>query len=104
MNKLYDCKISKKFQHETFIVRYKPELQSHLDLHHDSSNFTFCVTFSAEKDYEGGGTWFPKHKTLLKAGQGVVAMHPGMMTHQHGVRPIISGQRYAMISFCKLQL
>ena len=104
LNKLYDCEISNDFQHETFIVRYRPELQGHLDLHHDSSNFTFCVTFSAEADYEGGGTWFPKHNTLLKAGQGVVAMHPGLMTHQHGVRPIISGQRYAMVSFCKLQL
>jgi len=104
LNKLYDCEISNDFKHETFIVRYRPELQGHLDLHHDSSNFTFCVTFSAEADYEGGGTWFPKHNTLLKAGQGVVAMHPGLMTHQHGVRPIISGQRYAMVSFCKLQL
>ena len=104
LNKLYDCEISNDFKHETFIVRYKPELQGHLDLHHDSSNFTFCVTFSAESDYEGGGTWFPKHNTLLKAGQGVVAMHPGLMTHQHGVRPIVSGQRYAMVSFCKLQL
>lgn len=103
LNKLYDCEIGQNFVHETFIIRYKPELQGHLDLHHDSSTFTFCVTFSAEDDYEGGGTYFPKHKLLLKAGQGVVAIHPGMMTHQHGVRPIIRGERYAMVSFCKLK-
>lgn len=103
LNKLYAMEIGQNFVHETFIIRYKPELQGHLDLHHDSSTFTFCVTFSSEDDYEGGGTYFPKHKLLLKAGQGVVAIHPGMMTHQHGVRPIIRGERYAMVSFCKLR-
>jgi len=40
---------------------------------------------------------------LLKAKQGEVAIHPGMMTHQHGVRPIIAGERYAMVSFCRLK-
>ena len=103
LNNLYNCEIMPQFEHETFIIRYKPELQGHLDLHHDHSTFTFCVTFSSDEDYEGGGTYFPKHKLLLKAKQGVVAIHPGMMTHQHGVRPIISGERYAMVSFCKLK-
>ena len=103
LNKLYNCEVNSNFIHETFIIRYKPELQGHLDLHHDSSSFTFCVTFSSEDDYEGGGTWFPKHNLVLKAKQGEVVMHPGLMTHQHGVRPITSGERYAMVSFCKLK-
>lgn len=103
LNKLYNCGIHSQFEHETFIIRYKPELQGHLDLHHDHSTFTFCVTFSSEEDYEGGGTYFPKHKLLLKAKQGEVVIHPGMMTHEHGVRPIIRGERYAMVSFCKLK-
>lgn len=102
LDKLYDCEIGDNFTHETFIIRYKPELQGHLDLHHDHSTFTFCVTFSSDQDYEGGGTYFPKHKLVLKANQGVVAVHPGMFTHRHGVRPIISGERYAMVSFCRL--
>jgi len=25
------------------------------------------------------------------------------MTHRHGVRPIISGERYAIVSFCNLK-
>ena len=103
LNKLYDCEILPHFEHETFIIRYKPELQGHLDLHHDHSTFTFCTTFSSDEDYEGGGTYFPKHKLLLKAKQGEVVIHPGMMTHQHGVRPIIAGERYAMVSFCRIK-
>ena len=46
-------------------------------------------------------TWM-NDKLVLKADQGVVAVHPGMFTHKHGVRPIVSGERYAMVSFCRL--
>ena len=104
INKLYDVNFDENFIHETFIIRYNPNFQGHLDLHHDSSTFTVCVTFSHEDDYEGGGTWFPKHKTLVKSKQGEVVIHPGQLTHQHGVRPIISGERYSMVSFCKKNL
>ena len=98
---LYDCPIG-NFIHETFIIRYRVENQSHLDIHHDSSSFTVCVTFSPENEYEGGGTYFPQHKLTLKTGQGTATIHPGKFTHKHGVKPIISGERYAMVSFCKL--
>ena len=98
---LYNLKVD-NFVHETFIIRYKPELQGHLNMHHDSSSFTFCTTFSADEEYEGGGTYFPKHNYFLKAGQGECVVHPGMLTHEHGVRPIIKGERYAMVSFCKV--
>ena len=103
INSLYDADINDSFTHETFIIRYNPEIQGHLDLHHDHSSFTVCITFSGEDEYEGGGTWFPKHKKLLKAGRGVVTIHPGIMTHKHGVRPITKGERYSMVSFCKLK-
>ncbi len=102
LNKLYDCEVNTTFKHETFIIRYKPELQSHLDMHHDHSSFTFCTTLSDESDYVGGGTWFPKHNLVLKGKQGEVTIHPGMFTHRHGVKPIISGERYAIVSFCKI--
>ena len=97
------------------ITRYKKH--GHYDFHFDGNGFTrfnmpqdqllhgtvrkLSMTIVLNEDYEGGGTYFPKHKLLLKAKQGVVAIHPGMMTHQHGVRPIIKGERYAMVSFCK---
>jgi len=103
LNDLYNFTLdANHLVHETFVIRYKPELQGHLDMHHDHSSFTFCTTFSADNEYEGGGTYFPKHQYFLKAGQGECVIHPGMLTHEHGVRPITSGERYAMVSFCKV--
>ena len=87
---------------ETFIIRYRPELQNSLNLHHDASEFSVILNLSKEgEDFEGGGTYFPQHELLLKAPKGHLVMHPGRMTHYHGVRPITSGERYVIVSFCK---
>ena len=91
----------KKLTHETFIVRYTPDKQGHLSLHNDNSVFSVITTLSAETDYEGGGTLFSKQKLLLKSPAGTVTIHPGRMTHRHGVRPIIGGTRYVIVSFVK---
>tara|TARA_B100000073_G_scaffold347670_1_gene362798 strand:- start:3060 stop:3680 length:621 start_codon:yes stop_codon:yes gene_type:complete len=103
INDLYGCKInSTRLVHETFIIRYNPEVQGHLDIHHDHSSFTFCTTLSNKTEYRGGGTYFPKQNNLLKAGQGECVVHPGMFTHEHGVRPITEGERYSIVSFCRV--
>ena len=52
-------------------------------------------------DFEGGGTYFPQHEKLIKEPKGNLVVHPGRMTHWHGVRPITSGERYVIVSFCK---
>ena len=103
INKVYDGSTykAKKLEHETFIIRYKPELQNSLNLHHDASEFSVILNLSKEgEDFEGGGTYFPQHELLLKAPKGHLVMHPGRMTHYHGVRPITSGERYVIVSFC----
>lgn len=93
---------SDKIKHETFIVRYKPGVQNSLRLHHDSSVFSIILNLSQEGiDFEGGGTYFPQHDKLIKESKGNLVMHPGKMTHWHGVRPITSGERYVIVSFCK---
>ena len=104
INKVYDGSTykAKKLEHETFIIRYRPELQNSLNLHHDASEFSVILNLSKEgEDFEGGGTYFPQHELLLKASKGHLVMHPGRMTHYHGVRPITSGERYVIVSFCK---
>ena len=104
VNKVYDGSSYKaeKLEHETFIIRYRPELQNSLNLHHDASEFSIILNLSKEgEDFEGGGTYFPQHELLLKAPKGHLVMHPGRMTHYHGVRPITSGERYVIVSFCK---
>jgi GR25 family glycosyltransferase involved in LPS biosynthesis len=89
----------KKFSSENFIIKYTPENQGHLSLHHDDSAFSTVLTLNDE--YEGGGTWFSKQKKLVKGEVGELTIHPGQITHRHGARPVISGVRYVLVSFIR---
>lgn len=85
---------------ENFVVRYTTVKQSHLSLHHDSSDITMVVKLNDE--FDGGGTWFPRSKILANPERvGTASIHPGQITHKHGARPIYSGKRYVLISFMK---
>ena len=100
---LYDGNVTKsKVTHETFIIRYRPEIQGFLRLHHDASAFTILTTLSDLEDYEGGGTFFSEHNVHVKSPAGHVTIHPGNLTHKHGARPITSGERYVIVSFCRI--
>ena len=104
VNTIYEGSTFKgdKIKHETFIIRYKPGVQNSLRLHHDASVFSIILNLSQEGiDFEGGGTYFPQHEKLIKESKGNLVMHPGKMTHWHGVRPITSGERYVIVSFCR---
>lgn len=89
----------KKFSSENFIIKYTPENQGHLSLHHDDSAFSTVLTLNNE--YEGGGTWFSKQKQLVRGEAGEITVHPGQITHRHGARPVISGVRYVLVSFIR---
>ena len=83
---------------ENFMARYTTERQSHLALHHDFSHISAVVKLNDE--FDGGGTYFPRFdKVLNPARVGTIAVHPGMITHRHGGRPIYSGKRYILTSF-----
>ena len=85
---------------ETFIIRYKPDLQGQLSVHHDYSSYTIGVKLNDE--FEGGGTFFPKYGVnALPKRNGNAFLHPGMITHRHGGRPVYSGTRYINVSFIK---
>ena len=85
---------------ENFMARYTTDRQSHLSLHHDFSHVTMVVKLNDE--FEGGGTWFPKYKTLSNPRKiGTATLHPGMVTHLHGARPITAGKRYICVSFMR---
>jgi len=88
-----------KLQGENFIIKYKPGEQAGLALHHDFSDFT-CLT-TLNEDYEGGGTWFYNQRILVKNPIGEMVFHPGSITHLHGGRPVTSGIRYIIVSFCR---
>lgn len=92
-----------KLRDESFIAKYKHDTQSHLSLHHDHSNITALVNLNP-KEFEGGGTYFPKYKHLSKPTEpGTMLLHPGDLTHRHGARPVTKGTRYIIVSFIKNQ-
>ena len=83
---------------ETFLVKYVPEEQAHLSLHHDNSLLTCVVKLNDE--FTGGGTYFPMYKTLVQPKRiGNAFLHPGHITHRHGARPVTAGSRYVLVSF-----
>jgi GR25 family glycosyltransferase involved in LPS biosynthesis/glycosyltransferase involved in cell wall biosynthesis len=91
-----------KLNTENFIARYTPDSQPQLKLHHDSSDISALLNLSqCDVDYTGGGTYFPKYKTLHRPPRGYISIHPGCITHQHGARPVTSGSRYIIVSFMK---
>jgi len=87
----------KNLNFENFIIKYLPDKQSHLSLHHDNSRVTAVVALNDE--FEGGGTYFERQKALHKNPVGHVSIHPGSITHRHGARPITSGVRYILVTF-----
>lgn len=91
----------KNLHSENFLARYHPFAQYHLGLHHDHSQITTVVTLN--EDFTGGGTYFSKQKTRLQGKKGWISIHPGQITHRHGGLPVLSGQRYIIVSFCRIQ-
>ena len=91
------------FSNENFMARYSTTRQSHLSLHHDRSHLTMVIKLNDE--FSGGGTWFPQYQKLSNPEQvGTAVLHPGMITHRHGARPITNGKRYIIVSFIRSHL
>ena len=88
------------FSSENFMARYFTDRQSHLSIHHDRSHLTMVVKLNDE--FIGGGTWFPNSQKLVNPKfVGTAVIHPGMITHRHGARPIEMGRRYINVSFIR---
>ena len=83
---------------ENFMIKYEEEVQGHLSLHHDSASISTVLALN--EGYEGGGTWFWRQQKLHKGQTGHVSVHPSVITHRHGGRPVTKGKRYILVSFC----
>lgn len=83
---------------ENFMAKYTPTAQGHLNSHIDNSNYS--ITLALNDDFEGGGTYYHRQKTLIKAPTGHQCLFP-MPTHKHSGRWIDDGIRYIIVSFCK---
>ena len=83
---------------ENFMIKYDSSVQGHLSLHHDSGSIS-CV-LALNDDFKGGGTYFWRQKKLHNGHVGHISVHPSVITHRHGGRPVEEGQRFIIVSFC----
>ncbi|BDD04584.1 glycosyltransferase family 25 protein [Aureibacter tunicatorum] len=85
---------------ENFIVRYKPDQQAYLAIHHDFSLVTMNLCLNNE--FDGAGTVFPDYeKKIVLKEPGEVLIHPGRISHRHGALPVKDGKRYIIVSFLR---
>ena len=89
-----------KLNAENFIIKYSMEKQGFLSLHHDQSVLSSVLTLN--EDFEGGGTFFYRQQKTIVGKTGEMSLHPGMISHRHGAKPISSGTRYVLVSFLNL--
>ena len=89
-----------KLHAENFIIKYSMEKQGFLSLHHDQSVLSSVLTLN--EDFEGGGTFFYRQQKTIVGKTGEMSLHPGMISHRHGAKPISSGTRYVLVSFLNL--
>ena len=82
---------------ESFLVKYTSNNKS-LGCHMDSS--LASVNISLNDSFVGGGTYFPKQKLLQQPKLGYGIIHPGGVSHKHGAKSILKGERYQLVSFC----
>jgi GR25 family glycosyltransferase involved in LPS biosynthesis len=85
---------------ENFIIKYSMDKQGFLSLHHDQSVLSSVLTLN--EDFEGGGTFFFRQQKTIIGKTGEMSLHPGMVSHRHGAKPISSGVRYVLVSFLSL--
>jgi len=83
---------------ENFLAKYSPKAQGHLDSHIDNSQYS--ITLALNDEFSGGGTFYHRQETLIKAPVGHICLFP-QVTHKHSGRAISKGTRYIIVSFCK---
>lgn len=103
-NKIYPF-LKEKYQIENalindfFIVKYdtSDDGMNELDIHRDTSVINIIVSLNSLNEYDGGGTYFPEFKKIIKPEQGHVLVSTGKM--KHGGFKITRGTRYILIGF-----
>ena len=86
---------------DVFIVKYKDNEQSFLELHKDGSFLSFNILLSNQCDFEGGGTYFDDGLTMTPE-QGDLTIHSSKI--KHAGLPITKGTRYLLVGFVNLDL
>lgn len=97
--------------HDAFISRYDAEGMASLEVHQDTTDFTFTISLNPLSEYGGGGTVFPDLRgeggegfdtMVVKPDVGCVASFPGRL--RHGGNAITHGYRYIIPLFIYLDV
>ncbi|KAM3178665.1 hypothetical protein ACTXT7_002082 [Hymenolepis weldensis] len=93
--KLWEGYYDKPTARMNFIVRYRPNEQPSLRLHHDASTYTLDMALNRYNiDYTGGGVRYPRYNcTLRNTRVGWPLVFPGRLTHLHEGLETTSGIR-----------
>lgn len=87
--------------HDLFVVKYKDNGQSHLDMHHDGSFLSFNILLSDTNNFEGGGTYFDDGLTAYLE-QGDILIHSSRI--KHAGLSITKGTRYLLVGFLNIDI
>jgi predicted 2-oxoglutarate/Fe(II)-dependent dioxygenase YbiX len=80
---------------DAFVMKYTPDTQNKLALHHDASLVTGSIKLNEE--YEGGSLVFPRHNTSNDETEvGRCILFPGQVTHGHQCEEITKGTKYSL--------
>jgi hypothetical protein len=94
--------------HHTFIVRYRPDQDRHLDMHIDVCDVTFNVGLCDADDYSGSDLAFcgmfdspryRKHVHTYSHVKGRCVLHSGK--RRHGALNVVKGERASLIMWTK---
>jgi len=100
--------------HDAFISRYDAGGMASLEVHQDTTDFTFTIALNPLEEYEGGGTVFPTLRAhdahdddpygemIVAPDVGCVASFPGRL--HHGGNAITAGYRYIIPLFIFLDV
>ena len=94
--------------HHTFIVRYRPDEDRHLDMHVDECDVTFNIGLSDSQDFSGSDLAFcgmfdsPQHRKHVHTyshAKGRCVLHSGK--RRHGALNVVAGERASLIMWTK---
>ena len=100
--------------HDAFVSRYDASGMASLEVHQDTTDFTFTISLNPLSEYEGGGTVMPDLRAadadasapyetvVVKPDVGCVTSFPGRL--RHGGNAISSGFRYIIPLFIYLDV
>jgi len=104
---LEDCFNVELFTRPPVIIKWRPgmEQRPHADKQMNDGRPNPFPTYDINSliyyndDFEGGELYYPDYDLIVKPKPGLAVAHPGDINYLHGVKNVISGERYTTPSF-----